>query len=180
MGPLPAVIALIGAAALLVTWLLQTSPLVAGRKGASAEAGGLRISEIMSANASTSDGNESAIEDWIELQNASDHAIDLTGYALVRQTKPAQAFAFPSGTLQPGEYVVVHADGSGKALQTDGYHAPYRLPASGETLALLDKSGNGVDLVEIPALARDQVYCRDASGAWQVSDAPTPGAANRV
>ena len=180
MGALPAVIALIGAAALLLTWLLQSAPLFTRRASADSAAGGLRISEIMSANASTRTGNDAGIEDWIEIENASNHAIDLTGYALVRQTKPAQAFAFPGGVLQPGEFAVVHADDSGKAQQADGYHAPYRLPASGETLALLDKSGNGVDLVEIPALARNQVYCRDASGEWQISDAPTPGAANRV
>jgi len=180
MGSLPAVVALIGAAAMLLTWLLQSSPLAARRAGASAEAGGLRISEIMSANTSTLVGDDAGINDWIEVQNASDRPIDLTGYALVRETKPAQAFAFPSGVLQPGEYAMVYADGSGKALQPDGYHAPYRLPASGEVLALLDKGGRGVDLVEIPALDRNQVYCRDASGAWQVSDYPTPGAANRA
>jgi hypothetical protein len=134
----------------------------------------------MTANASTKAGNAEGIVDWIEIQNVSARPIDLTGYALVRQTKPAQAFAFPSGVLQPGSFVLVYADGSGKALQADGYHAPFRLPASGETLALVDKSGNGVDLVEIPALARDQVYCRDNSGQWQISDWPTPGATNHV
>ena len=180
MGSLPAVIVLIGVAAMVLTWLLQSAPLFNRRSGAQGESAGLRISEVMSANASTRAGNAAGIEDWIEIENASDRPIDLTGYALVRQTKPAQAFAFPGGILQPGAFVVVHADGSGKAQQADGYHAPFRLPASGETLALLDKGGKGVDLVEIPALARDQVYCRDGSGQWQVSDAPTPGLANRV
>ena len=180
MGSLPAVIALIGAAALVLTWLLQSAPLFTLRANAGAQSNGLRISEVMSANASTRVDNDAGIEDWIELQNASDHPVDLTGYALVRQTKPAQAFAFPGGTLQPGEYVLIHADGSGKSRQADGYHAPFRLPASGETLALLDKSGSGVDIVEIPALARNQVYCRDASGQWQISDYPTPGLVNRA
>ncbi len=179
MGTLPGIIALIGAAALLLTYFAQTGSLFT--REASADASdGLRISEVMTSNASTLVGDEGGIVDWIELQNASSRAIDLTGYALMRQTKPAQAFAFPSGVLQPGEYVVVYADGSEKALQGDGYHAPFRMPASGETLALIDKGGNGVDLVEIPALARDQVYCRDNSGNWQVSDYPTPGKPNNA
>ncbi|MBQ3424004.1 MAG: lamin tail domain-containing protein, partial [Clostridia bacterium] len=180
MGSLPGLIALIGAVALLVTWLLQSSALTGRIGSASAGDSGLRINEVMSANASTQVGNEAGIEDWIELKNTSSRAIDLTGYALVRETRPAQAFAFPGGVLQPGECVLVHADNSGKALQSDGYHAPFRLPASGEHLALIDKSGEGVDLVELPALARDQVYCRDASGNWAVSDYPTPGSDNRV
>ena len=180
MGSLPAIIVLIGAAALLLTWLLQSVPLFNRKASADDASPTLRISEIMTANASTKAGNAGGIVDWIEIQNVSARPIDLTGYALVRQTKPAQAFAFPSGVLQPGSFVLVYADGSGKALQADGYHAPFRLPASGETLALVDKSGNGVDLVEIPALSRDQVYCRDNSGQWQISDWPTPGATNHV
>ncbi len=179
MGALPGLIALIGVAALAVTWLAQGAPLLAGSAGASGETG-LRISEVMSANASTQVGDALGIADWIELQNTSDAPIDLTGYALMRETRPAKAFAFPGGVLQPGAYVLVYADGSGQAQQADGYHAPYRLPASGETLALMDKRGRGVDQVSVPSLDRDQVYCRDASGAWQVSDYPTPGQPNRA
>ena len=181
LGPAPALIALVGAVAILVTYLAQNSPLSgSATRAAAQEASGLRISEVMTANASTRVGNAGGIVDWIELQNTSSKPVDLTGYALMRETKPAQAFAFPSGVLQPGEYVVVYADGSGQEIQEDGYHASFALPASGENLALLDKRGDGVDLVEIPSLARDQVYCRDATGAWQISDYPTPGQANRV
>ena len=179
MGTLPGVIALIGAAALLAAWLLQSGPLSGLTARAATGGEGLRISEVMTSNASTRMG-EAGIVDWIELQNISDHAIDLTGYALVRQTKPAQAFAFPGGVLESGAFVLVYADGSGQALQSDGYHAPFRLPASGEVVALLDKRGDGVDLVETPALSRDQSYCRDAAGNWSVSDYPTPGAPNRA
>ncbi len=179
MGALPGVIALIGAAALLLTWLAQSSPLLTGSSRAAAKSG-LRISEVMASNASTLVGDAGGIVDWIELENASDAPIDLTGYALMRATKPAQAFAFPGGTLQPGQFVLVFADGSGKAQQADGYHAPFCLPASGEDIALIDKAGRGVDLAQVPALARDQVYCRDAAGEWTVSDFPTPGAANRA
>ena len=177
-GSLPGVIALIGVAALALTWLIQSSPFLVGDRKVSAPV--LRISEVMASNSSILVGDDAGIVDWIELQNASDRPVDLTGYALMRQTKPAQAFAFPSGTLQPGEFVLVYCDGSGKGLESDGYHAPFRLPASGEDIALIDKAGNGVDLVQVPALARDQAYCRDAAGEWAVSDFPTPGTANRA
>jgi hypothetical protein len=65
MGALPAVIALIGAAAILLTWLLQSAPLFTRKASADSAAGSLRISEIMSANASTRVGNDAGIEDWI-------------------------------------------------------------------------------------------------------------------
>ncbi len=179
MGAMPGAIALIGVVALLAGWLLQSSPL-SGAPARAAGENGLRFSEIMSSNASTLVGESGGIVDWIELQNASDRDIDLTGYAVMRETKPAQAFAFPGGVLRPGEFVLIYADGSGKAVQADGYHAPFGLPASGENLALLDKKGDVVDVAQVPALSRDQTYCRDAAGQWQVSDYPTPGTANRA
>ena len=137
MGALPGLIALIGVAALLVTGLLQNSGLAVLAKPSGET--GLRLSEVMSANASTLVGDEQGIVDWVELENAGDRPIDLTGYSLMRETKPAQAFAFPSGTLNPGEFVLVYCDDSGKPLQADGYHAPFALPASGEHLALIER-----------------------------------------
>ena len=152
----------------------------APRSTASAEDTGLRISEVMSSNASTQTGAETGLTDWVELENTSDAPIDLTGYALMRATKPAKAFAFPGGVIQPGEYLVIYCDGSTQARQEDGWHAPFNLPASGDALTLLDKHGNTLDSVDVPALDRDQTYCRDVAGAWKVSDFATPGAVNHA
>ena len=172
MGNMPAVIALIALVALPLAYLAQSA---AGR---AVPAGGLRVSEVMTSNATALVAADGGLPDWIELENASGAPIDLTGCAIVRESDPSDAFTFPGGVLQPGEFALVYADGA--ASGEGAWHAPFRLPASGERLALLDKRGAGLDLVEIPALARDQVWCRDAAGDWQVSDIATPGAANRV
>ena len=79
MGSLPAIIVLIGAAALLLTWLLQSVPLFNRKASADDASPTLRISEIMTANASTKAGNAGGIVDWIEIQNVSARPIDLTG-----------------------------------------------------------------------------------------------------
>ena len=150
------------------------------RTASTEAAEGLRISEIMAANASTLILEDGGLPDWIELENTGDGAVDLTGYALLTESKPSNAFAFPSGRLGPGEKVVVYCDGSGKSIVNGEYHAPFKLSAAGETIALLNKHGEGVDLVTTPALAKDQVYCRDAAGEWQISDLPTPGEDNQV
>ena len=142
--------------------------------------GPLRISEVMTSNASTVILNDGSMPDWIEIENISERAVDLTGFALLTESKPSNAFAFPSGVLQPGECTVVYCDDTGKTLVNGEYHAPFRLSASGEHIALLNKRGTGVDLVETPPLTRDQVYCRDVAGTWQISDYPTPGQVNRV
>lgn len=178
LGMTPAIIAGVGLAAMLLCALAQTWLNDPGAVPAFAAAtGGLRISEVMTSESAAS--GELAC-DWIELENASGQTVDLTGFALMRESKPAQSFAFPGGTLAPGEFAVVICDDSGQSVINGSYHAPFKLPASGEAVALLDKRGAGVDLVEIPALAKDQVYCRDAGGAWQISDTATPGAANAV
>ena len=180
LGPMPLIIVAVGAVAMLATWFAQNALFSGESRRAAADGDGLRISEVLVSNAVSLITDTGDAPDWIELENTSESPIDLTGYSLIRETRPADAFAFPSGIIQPGEHVVVYADGSGQSLVNGEYHAPFRLPASGETLALIDKRGEGVDLVEVPALSRDQSYCRDAAGIWQVSDYPTPGEANRA
>ena len=72
LGALPGVIALIGAAALAVTWFSQSLPVFAGAPAAQ----GLRISEVMSANASTQVGDEQGIaEDRKSTRLNSSHEI---------------------------------------------------------------------------------------------------------
>ncbi|MEZ5301764.1 MAG: CotH kinase family protein [Verrucomicrobiales bacterium] len=82
--------------------------------GAPAAAGDLAISEIMYHPAEPEDGNE-----FIEVLNIADHAVDLTGVAFTAGIQ----FAFPPGAaLAPGErIVVVEADfGDGTRLANNG------------------------------------------------------------
>ena len=172
----PAVIGLgVAVAVVLGAFNIGAAP-VASTEGAET----LRISEVMAANASTLILSDGGMPDWIELENVSGATLDLTGYALLTESKPSNAFAFPGGRLAPGEKVVVYCDDNGHSVVNGEYHAPFRLSASGENIALLNKRGQGVDMVQTPSLAKDQVYCRDDSGQWQISDVATPGEANRV
>ncbi len=179
LGMLPALIAVIGLLALPLAYVAQTLSDGGRVASANAQGGGLRLSEVMSSNATAFVAEDGGLPDWIELQNASGEAVDLKGWALVRETDPSNAFVFTGGTLQPGEYALVYADG-GEGAADGLWHAPFRLPASGGRIALLNRRGASADAVDVPALARDQVYCRDAAGEWQVSDFPTPGAANEA
>ena len=157
------IFAVLGLAAILIAGIAH----LAGLDGNRAETA-LRMSEVMSANTATALPGADGWPDWIEIENVSDAPAALTGCALVRESEPSRAFAFPSGTLAAGGRVVVLADGSDGA--SDGaYHAPFRLSSAGETILLLDAAGNTLDRLEIPALGENQVYCRDDSGAWQRS-----------
>ena len=144
------------------------------------KADALRLNEVMSSNGSAVALSDGSLPDWVEIENTSDQPIDLTGYALMNAAKPNRAFAFPGGVLDAGARAVVYCDGSDKALVNGEYHAPFRLPASGATLALLNRKGIAADVVALPALGKDQVYCRDESGEWTIEDYAAPGNASEA
>jgi len=134
----------------------------------------VRLSEIMSSNASSLIMPDGSMPDWIEIENTAGNAVSLNGYALMADGDPTKMYRFSGVTLQAGEHLVLYADNTSGAG-----HLPFKLPSSGQTLTLLNAAGQAVDSVHTPPLEQDQVYCRDASGAWATSFAPTPGGENK-
>lgn len=172
-GGLIAAIALIGVIVIVAAGFMQYG--AADDKEAENRAV-LQITEVMASNVSTLVMEDGSLPDWIEIQNVSDRPVDLNGYALMTETRINRAFTFTSHTLQPGEYCLVYADGTGENSQ---FHAPFKLAASGETIILLDRSGDTVDEVTTPELGRDQSYAREGD-SWKITDTATPGEANRI
>ncbi len=138
----------------------------------------VRLSEVMASNQSTLMLSDGTLPDWVELENTGDEAVSLSGYALMRADDPTQIYRFTNVTIPAGGFAVVYAD-NGDDVPGE-MHAPFKIPAAGASLALLDPSGAVVDSVETPRLDADQVYCRGANGTWSVSFGATPGEANRV
>lgn len=173
-GGMIAIIALIGIVAIVAASFVQYG--LMGDSQAANSAPSLRITEVMASNASALIMDDGSLPDWVEIRNVSNKPVDLNGYGLMAATKLNQAFTFTHHMLQPGEYCVIYADGTGENSQ---FHAPFKIPASGETIALLDRSGDTVDMVVTPELGRDQSYALDG-GSWKITDASTPGADNRI
>lgn len=87
-------------------------------------------------------------EEWIELFNRGDVAVDLTGWQLV----DGVAYVFPEDTtLEPGAYLVVADDAATFALDHPGVpvvgDVSGRLANGGERVLLLDARGNPADEV---------------------------------
>jgi hypothetical protein len=59
------------------------------------------INEIQSSNTSTLADEDGDFEDWIELYNASDRAIELTGFGLSDNYNNPFKWVFPAVTMQP-------------------------------------------------------------------------------
>ncbi|MCP4546298.1 MAG: hypothetical protein GY835_07520 [bacterium] len=137
---------------------------------------GLVLNEIMAANATTIPDNMGEYEDWVEILNTGDAAIELGGLGLTDHHDGGTHFIFPTYSLTPGARVIVWCD---EEIGEGDWHAPFKLDRDGEDLYLLDDV-TVVDQMSYPALAADQSWGRwpDGTGDWQLLSLATPGTSN--
>ncbi len=143
-----------------------------------ATAGGLVISEVVSSNKRSLIDDALGSPDWIELHNASDHPIDLTGYGLSDNYKKLHKFVFEDVVIPAGGYYVLYAGDNNGVLQTDVPCTGFGLSKSGDYLYLTDAYYGLVAEVQVPALYTDVSYARRADGTYGYCASPTAGAAN--
>jgi len=113
-------------------------------------------------------------EDWMELYNTTDAAIDLSGYKVYDDE--TNKYVLPNGTsIGAKGFLVLLCNDLGTGLNTN-----FKLSSDGETLFLENKNGELLDMVEYPALQDGQSYGRFADGTdnWLISGSTTQGAAN--
>lgn len=124
--------------------------------------GDLVINEFLASNDTVQADQDGDYDDWVELYNNGTVAIDLGGYRLSDDASDFNQFSFPTGTmLNPDSYIVVWAD---KDLTQTGYHADFKISASGETIYLADMSLNIIDSVSFSTQTTDIAYGRYPNG----------------
>lgn len=145
----------------------------------------LKINEVMSKNVSSIRDNYNEHEDWIEIYNGEDIAVDLAGYYL--SDDPELPFKwqirdrFPDiSTLQPNGFGVFFADNE---THQGPMHCNFKLNSSGETITLIkNKAGIPViiDSISYKPLQEDYSWGRAFDGGCQymVFSTPTPGESN--
>lgn len=108
--------------------------------------GDLVINELMAYNTGLVVDEDGSASDWIELFNASGHAISTAGLHLSDDPATPLKWELPAVTLDAGEYLIVWAD------EGDGDdHANFKLDAQGETLVLAYDDTTFVDQVTFDA-----------------------------
>ncbi|NLB90691.1 MAG: hypothetical protein GX786_05680, partial [Clostridiales bacterium] len=144
----------------------------------SGEYEGLVISEIMASNNSAVPDSYGNYSDYIEVWNASDHAISLYNVGLSDRVYEV-LFLFPNITLEANERIVVYASGYNDISSADSLHAKFKISSSKqETIALFDPSQFIVHQVPLPVLNANQVYALQEDGTFSVSDHYSPGFPN--
>ncbi len=138
---------------------------------------GIEITEIVASNRQYAPDENGLYQDYFELHNKTDHAIDLSNwYASDDPAKPT-AWRFPQGfALQPGEYRIVYASGLNRA-DAEHPHTSFGLSPEGETLLISDANSRLVDSVTYDLLKTDEAWLKRADGTWSAGT-PTPGMGN--
>lgn len=137
----------------------------------------LYINEIMADNGITVAGPDGNSPDWIELYNAGNETIDLTGMYLTDNLNNPTKWQFPEGTtIGAGDYLIVWADADGGDL-----YASFGLDANGEEVGLFDSDGvTLIDSVTFLKQIQDVSYGRlpDGGSSWNYLLSATPGYSN--
>ncbi len=131
----------------------------------SSSPGDVVLNEFMASNESTTADNAGEYDDWIELYNVSSQPVDLTGYALSDNEGNITKWFFPDGTtIQPDAYLIVWADDDEDQSSANELHANFKLSSDGETLILVNASGNIIDAFEFGAQVSDVSMARIPNG----------------
>lgn len=129
-------------------WLLAANPI---------------ITEFMASNDGVLEDGSGVSPDWIELHNAGDQSVDLTGYRLTDDASDDSKWLFPSVQLGAGEFLTVFASGEDMPDSAGNLHTNFSLSVDGEYLALVSPSGAilsqyGTTLADYPPQSTDVSY----------------------
>ncbi|KYF91773.1 hypothetical protein BE20_13770 [Sorangium cellulosum] len=131
---------------------------------APAPSGDLRINEVMTGNDGAWVDEIGETDDFIELVNIGDRALDLGEYALGE--KLGEATRLPPLTLGPGETALFWAD---DAPEQGPRHLPFKLSSSGARVLLWAPSCALADAMDVPELPRSESYARLPDGTGEPS-----------
>jgi hypothetical protein len=123
---------------------------------------GVVINELMASNTNGATDEAGDFEDWVELYNNNNYAVNLGGYYLSDDATVPTKWQIPAGTTIPANgYLIVWCDNEA----TEGsLHATWKLSASGESVTLSTPVQNVVDQVVFPTQTADMGYARVPNG----------------
>ena len=126
----------------------EFAPLTYGVTASLADSSPVVINELMASNTKSLADPQGENDDWIELHNVSDRAVDLSGLYLSDNQNNPRKWQFPNGTqIAPGGYLIVWADEDGNA--EPGLHANFKLSRNGETVMLVDTDQRGNQVLDV-------------------------------
>ena len=140
------------------------------------------INELMASNTKGLADPQGENDDWIELHNVSDYAVNLSGMYLSDTQNNPRKWQFPDDTqIAPGGYLIVWADEDGNA--EPGLHANFKLSKNGEMVMLVDTDQRGnqvLDVIKFKTQGEDVALGRVPNGTGNFTSlGGTPGTRNQ-
>jgi hypothetical protein len=139
----------------------------------------LKLNELMAQNSTIIQDENGEFDDWVEIWNAGQQTIALTGMHLTDNLNNPTKWTFPVVSLAADDFLIVWCDEDGVQ---GPLHANFQLAAGGEEVGLFDTVGLGVGLIDTVRFGpqtNDVSYGRlPDGGAWQVLLVPSPGGTN--
>jgi hypothetical protein len=122
---------------------------------------------------------------WLELYNSDTNALDLSGYYLADNYTNLLQWQFPAGAMiQPGQFIIVWADGQPAQSDANEWHTSFALNNASGSVALarpMELEPQVMDYLNFSALGPDQSYGDYPDGQpfeRLVFNNATPGASN--
>ncbi len=139
----------------------------------------IAINEILSSNGSTLADQDGDFEDWLELFNYGDEAVNLEGFGLSDDSGNPFRWVFPAVLMEPGEYLLVWASGKNRKTELE-LHTNFSIKSAGEEVIFTNPDGSVIDSVLPVQIPRDISYGRspDGTGTFIYFTSPTPGKVN--
>ncbi|HEY85291.1 MAG TPA: hypothetical protein G4N96_09300, partial [Chloroflexi bacterium] len=142
----------------------------------------LLINEFVAVNRTGLVDEDGDYSDWIELYNAVQNSVNLSGWSLTDDPKNPNKWRFPDITLRGGDYLLVFASAKNRRDPNSPLHANFKLNRKGEYLALYNifsEQLSTMDASPFPAQFKDTAYGRRGDEAsYGYLNSPTPGQAN--
>lgn len=145
----------------------------------------LVINEFLAFNSACCPDNEGGIDefdDWIEIYNKGDVAVDIAGMYLSDDLTNPLNKKIPSDnsvltTIQPGGFLVLWADND---PSQGPLHLGFALSNAGEAIGLYYIDGRPIDTYTFGAQSENLSWGRTTDGAvtWKIFNTPTPGLSN--
>jgi hypothetical protein len=139
------------------------------------------VNEVLASNLSVVQDEFGEWDDFVELYNDEDHAVDLSGMYLSDHPGQPRMWRIPDGTVIGSKsFLLVWADDQ---PEQGPLHATFRLGAGGETVSLSHRDDQGgvlIDALTYPGLGADESYGHypEASGLLRSFCVVTPSGAN--
>ena len=122
------------------------------------------INEILASNSYSSiDPDFSTFSDWIEIFNAEDTTVNISGYFITDDFSNPYKYVLPDSTfIGPHSYFIIWANGKNYypgeyhilpediTVNVNSYHSNFKLKKSGEELGLLNSNGIYIDSISYP------------------------------